>query len=315
MSLEERKKAFIQSLAKNLVQAKRPTYAVYYYRLVITRRATELILSSLLIFSGQQFLLQNSFFSPIWTAVGVALSAVFLRGYFLLYGIFLGVLLSYLYNHVPWHLSLAQSLLFTLYIFLTRLIAVHTIGAVIPLAQTRVLWKFFGLVTLFSTVHAYTLLLVFAAPRGMAPTFFDWSVAWLGEVNGILYLTPLCLIFEPFVPKRYFNLKSKSWWICSAAIIISHFLYYIVPSGAPSIFLALVFICILSTYANYFDQIPTCITLLGISVVYISGILTPPHLFHIHSSALNAQSLFALFTFNAILPLSIATYRQQQRIA
>ena len=111
----------------------------------------------LLFCGGQQFLISNDFFSPIWLTTGAALAAIFLRGNFLLFGIFAGTLIGYLINHLPWHISLTLSLIFVVYIYLIRKLAFLTMGPVAPLFNNVVLWKFYGLIALLSAVYSYLL--------------------------------------------------------------------------------------------------------------------------------------------------------------
>jgi len=76
-----------------------------YRRLVFSRRAAELVISTLIMFSSQRLLLHLDLHPALWPATGVGLCALFLRGNFLLFGIFLGTLGSYLYNHTSFLLS------------------------------------------------------------------------------------------------------------------------------------------------------------------------------------------------------------------
>lgn len=309
MSLEHRLKIFYEILSKNRSCANRSSFAARYQLLVLKRRLFEVLLSSLLIFGGQQFIIQNHFFSPVWPAAGVGLSALFLRGNFILFGVFLGVFTSFLYYRLPWLTSLMQGSAFIAFLYLFRQVALRWIGAVIPLAKWQDLWKFFGLTALFSAAHAYATLLIGTTDHQF-PVFFKWYVAWLGEMNGIFCLTPLCFIFNPFIPQRFFQQQTNTWWIIALILIFCHFLYFVIPSGTPSFAFSLIMLILMGIYAYQFGQIPTCLTLLGISVVYFSGVMIPPHLFHFTSTPQQVKMLLSLFTLTTIFSLAIATARE-----
>ncbi|MFI4936933.1 MAG: hypothetical protein ACHQJ6_00300 [Candidatus Berkiellales bacterium] len=307
-ALEQRIKNFTtQAVAKELVKLKHPSYASDYRRLVLSRRAIEVIFSILLIYGGQQFLIQQAFFCPIWPASGVGLCAIFIRGPFLILGVFLGSLASYLYYHLAWFFSIILSLLFAVTLFLIRECSLRWIGAVTPIATRAILLKFIFLIGVFSLFHVILHHLALEWATGLS---FKWiNVVWgaLGEINGILCLTPFCLIFEPFVPQRYFQLKLTPWKIIAVLIITSYLLFYFIPNGFYSYILAILLLIGLGIYAKCFGQIPTCVTLLGISIVYFTAVLSPSHLFTLHSSKVEVLMLTALFTLTVISSLTIAT--------
>lgn len=299
MTIDQRLKALQTAVVPNISPS---YYRNRYLRLVFTRRATELAVCTLLIFGGQQFFVQNHFYSALWPASGVALSALFLRGNFLILGIFLGSFASYALNSVSLLMSGLYSLLFTCCMFLIRYLSLRIIGPVTPLAHRAILVKFIVVVILLSGIHTGALCQVM-------PPYFQWLQSWLAEITGILCLTPLCLTFEPFAPQRYFTLKAWRWWLSAIILIGCYFLFYWVPAGAPSLWLSLIFFCGICAYAKAFGQIPLGITLLGISVVYLSGQSYPYHLFHLSTTAQDSLLLLACFTFTAMISFGIATRR------
>ncbi len=316
MALENRLKTFHeQVVAKNLVQAKQLSYNASFLRLFFTRRAAEFIFSALLVFGGHQFIILNQFFSSIWPAAGVALSAVFLRGNNLLCSIFIGTLSSYLYNHFPWELSLYLALIFTLFIFLVRQGSLKFIGTITPLCDLNTLWKFIALIGVLCAIHISSMTMIFITYYKSSFSTFSWYCAWLGELNGILALTPLCLIFDPFVPQKYFNKKNNAWWFSGFMIFACYFLFFLTPSGLPSIILSVIFLIMLGVYAKIFGQIPTCTTLFALSVVYLTGVLPHSHLFHKNSSHQDVMILLSLFSLTAIVSISISTFKQQKYYA
>jgi len=313
VSLEKRFKQFnTEVVAKKRYDAKSITYANAFMRLVLTRRLAEFLFSAIIIFGGHQLVLLNGFFSPIWPATGVALSAVFLRGNILLLGIFVGTFSSYVYNLYSWQISLYQALLFISFIFCCRQFSLKWIGPVTPLAKTSVLCKFIVLIILFSSIHISLMTRILVQTYGGNISFFDWSTAVLGEINGILCLTPLCLVFDPFVPQRYFTRQEKKWWLSALGLILGHFIFFALTSEIATLILSVILLILLCAYAIHFGQIPLCATLFGISVVYLTGVLPTPHLFHQNATEQTVQMIFNLFTISIITSLILATAKQEQ---
>lgn len=307
MLLEKRLAIFKASLAeKNGIAPGQTSFRAQYARLILMRRVFEFIISTLLFYGGQQFLISNAFFSPIWLTTGAALAAIFLRGNFLLLGIFAGTLIAYSSNHLPWGISLSLSLLFIIYIYSIRKLAFVTIGAIAPLYNNAVLWKFYGLIALLSAIYSF----LFFAIMGLQSTgvgFLFWVyVGWLAQINGIICVTLICLMFDPYVMYRHFH-KVRLWSVIAVVIVICHLCYFFAPSGVPTMILSAIFLAILCAYASYFGKVATCALLLGIAIIYLGGIVAPFHLFHADSSRLQVVVILALFTLSAMLSASVAT--------
>ncbi len=298
-------------IAKKYPLQKLPTYRTSFRRLYLTRRAAEFILSALLIFSGYQLIIVNDFFSPVWLYAGVAVSALFLRGNALLAGIFAGSLFCYLYYGYPFSFSLKQALCFSLIIYLIRATSLKFVGPVAPLASLAVLWKFILICAVFSAIHVSLIGFLFSQNYQTSVSIFGWTVAFLGELNGILCLTPLCLAFTPFVAQRYLTKKSKVWAWIGALIVICHFGFFWVDNGYMSFLLALLLSFCIIGYALCFSLIPLCVTLFGTSIVYLAGALPDAYLFQEQSTQL--ETLIPLLTFSlaVVISLSIAVKNQQ----
>lgn len=279
----------------------------HYLRLMLSRRLTETIVIGILIYGGQQILLHHTFFSPIWPASGVALSAIFLRGNFLLLGVALGTLLSYLHNHVPWILSLAHSGLEVSFIYLVKRLALRWIGA-ITFYTVRVAWQFMLLAAMMSGLHVW---LHLELVKVVYPLFkFDfsyWYLGALGELNSILCLTPLCLIFDPFTTRRYFHRQAWRCWGYALLLLVAQIGYFFLPS-LFCIALGIFTLLLLNRYALCFGQVPLTCTLLGIAVIYLGGNIIPLHLFDYQHPLWVVTTLITLLTLTASTSLLTATY-------
>lgn len=277
-----------------------PSFQTDYLRIYGLRRVCETLFIAALIYGCQQHLLIDGFFGPISPVTGAALSALFLRGRTMLLGIFLGNLISYITSQVDLPSALLFSSLFTGTVFLTREVCLRWIGPVAPLSKANVLFQFFLVASLFSGIH---ILLVNAFLIRPIPLY----ISWLGEVNGILYLTPLCLLLEPFANERYFNRQAWHWWVFSLALIASQLLIFLVPESAMNIHLGLscVIFALVCLYGYYFEPIPLGITLLGLSVLYLGTSLM--------QSAYDSNLIITVLALQALLGFSISIARAQTR--
>ncbi|MBS0290366.1 MAG: MASE1 domain-containing protein [Proteobacteria bacterium] len=312
MSLADRINKFQKDVvAKKLLHSKVDSFNRDYFRLILARRTAEFLLCTCIIYGGQQLVILNTFFSPIWPASGVALSAIFLRGRTMLFSIFVGTFASYFSNNYASLLSLQQALLFTLIIWLTRESALKWIGAVAPIPTLRIFLKFVLLLGIFCALHAFVIAF-FIQTFHSDFSWYRWILAVLGEYNGILCLTPLCLVSDPFVVKNYFNKKACKWWICALLLIIAHGLFFIMPVQSLILVAFFLFISV-CVYALNFGQIPTCITLFGISIIYLAGVLPKEKLFQ--NTIAQSETLFLclFFTLTILVSLGLGTFKQQQR--
>ncbi len=299
-------------VAKNAHLAKHPSYQNTYRRLYLTRRLAEFFLSAIIIYGAHHLIIINTFFAPLWPSMGVALAMLFLRGNSLLAGLFVGTLLSYYFNHFSLPVSVVIASLFIFVTFLIRYCSLKFIGPITPLFTLSVLWKFIALCAIFCGIQVYLMALIFTSQFNTHFSFIGISVAFLGELNGILSLTPLCFVFTPFVPGIYFAEKSKTWLWVSIGIVIAHGAFFLVDSGLPTLLIACTSIIVLALYAHFFGQIALCFTLFALSTIYLTGTLPFTHLFHRDSNHLDTLILIVLYTVAMLLSLSIGTKNQKQ---
>ncbi|MCS5710865.1 hypothetical protein [Candidatus Berkiella aquae] len=297
-SVTENQQAFAKTmLAKHPHTKPIPVYQNRFYRLYFTRRFCEWLFSAVLIFSGQEFLLQNGLYSAVWPAAGVGLSALFLRGNVMLLGIFTGLFASYLFNHFPFTVSISNSILFTLNLYLIRYCCLRFFGSIAPLHTSRVCLQLISVVVVFCALHT-----------GWQYLFYPdlpWLMAFFGELNGILCLTPLCLVLEPFTVKRLFMKGSFPAWLFGGLLVIGHSSLFFIPQAFAVIWAAILLIG-LCVYAYQFRGAATGMLLLGTSVVYLTATLEPFHLFQYAFSLNSIITILTLFSVGTIISLLLA---------
>lgn len=296
-SINENQETFATTVVAKQLAVPARAMQSHYNRVYFTRRICEWLFSAILIFGGQQFLLNNGLYCPVWPAAGVGLSALFLRGNILVLGIFTGTFASYLFNHFPLTVSLANSLMFTLNLYLIRLVCLRFFGSIAPMHSTRIGFQFIFVTLVFCALHT-----------GWQYLFYPdlpWLMAFIGETNGILCLTPLCLSLEPFVVKRLFVKGSLKAWLLGGAIVLGHTLFFFLPASW-AIPLAALLVVALCVYATHFRAASTGMLLLGISVVYLSGTQNPFQLFQDRYSLNVVLGILGLFTLSTIIAILLS---------
>lgn len=293
-SFSENQETFATEVVAKQLARPMPELQSRFNRLYITRRLFEWLFSAVLIFGGQEFLLKNGLYSPVWPAAGVGLSALFLRGDILLLGIFTGSLASYLFNNFPFTVSLGNSILFTANLWLIRFFCLRFFGSITPMISTKICMQFMIVVIFFCALHIGWQYLYYPD--------LPWLMGFIGELNGILCLTPLCLSLEPFTVKRLFVRGSLKAWLAGSAIVIGHSLFFILPIKA-TIPWALLLLGAIYVYAHYFRAASTGMTLLGISVVYLTGALEPFQLFQPTYPLATVIAILGIFTWGTIIAI------------
>tara|TARA_R110002110_G_scaffold121431_2_gene297282 strand:- start:114515 stop:115444 length:930 start_codon:yes stop_codon:yes gene_type:complete len=275
---------------------------LFFFRIL-----TEFLLSAVFIYIGINFLILSQFTLAIWPASGVALTLVFIRGYYPCLGMFVGAFCAYDINSHLLSFSALQAVNFVSYIALTRYLALKWIGAIQPLNKLSVLVLFLGLVALTTACHIFlhqSLITYFGLP--WTYNLQNSITHFLAQFNGILCLTPLTLILDPFAPKTYFSLTKRnlSWWLmCSFILISSVCLIVLNPTLSPAVFLPI--LCIVTWgFTFYFKQIPTATLLLFMGVLYLGGIMD-------FSETLRSQRLLLELLLTGIggIGLLLASYK------
>ncbi len=293
-SFNENQETFATEVVSKQLAVPQPALQSRFNRLYITRRLFEWLFSAVLIFGGQEFLLKNGMYSPAWPAAGVGLSALFLRGDILVLGIFTGSLTSYLFNNFPLTVSLSNSILFTANLWLIRFCCLRFFGTIAPMHATKVCLQFIAVVVFFCGLHT-----------GWQYLFYPelpWLMAFIGEVNGILCLTPLCLSLEPFTVKRLFVRGSLPAWLAGGTLVVGHSLFFFLPAKL-AVPWAIILMVAIYIYAHHFRAAATGMTLLAISVVYLTGALEPFQLFQPTYRLYTVIMILMLFTFGTIVAI------------
>ncbi len=253
---------FYQALLANKILT---TTSHAYYRQYLKqywfRRILETLFIAALINSSQMFSLVSGEVMALSPTTGVALSAVFMRGYTALVGIFLGLMLGQLVHAAPFLFSFSNSIFFTFYIFILREICLQWVGATLPLPNLTIFLKFLFVCAVIAFGFVGTLNFIFP----IQATIFT---QWLAQMNGILYLTPLCLAFDPYSPEKLFNKNQPHWWLGLIGLLILQTVLFLLPQTYHW-FTSTTMILAIVAYGYFFNIVKMGIALLCLSALYI----------------------------------------------
>lgn len=263
---------FYQALLEKKVLGIKPNFfRQRYLKIYWLRRIIETFFVAALINTTQTFSLSTGSESTLSPATGIALAALFLRGRTMLVGIFLGTFISHLIHHVPAVSSFFYGVCFTLYIFLIREICLRWVGPILPLNKISIFIKFLLICAILSIGYLFLLKFIFTPNINLLSR-------WLSEINGILYLVPLCFLFDPYSPETLFNKKQKKWWLSTIGLLILQLLLLFIPAKF-FIMGSLFMLTGILAYAYYFPPITVGITLLCLSAFYIGLNISTPVIF------------------------------------
>lgn len=252
---------------------------------------------ALLIFSAYSPLFAEASASPVCLVEGVGLSALFLRGHYALLGIALGVALRCALEKIAFPALLFQSISLPLLLYGIFLYTIRRIHP-LPFERLSTFWHFVACL-LFSHL-AYNMLLAQWVTHSLA----FWYLLGLGQINGILCVTAICLSCDPFTSARYFN-KPQRWSLWCAFSFAYAALFYL--PAVPSVLLSGLLGLLMVYYARRFGAFPTAITLIIIALFYLAGQLPYPHLFQVRFSTTESILLLSLFSATLFISFSITS--------
>ncbi len=152
-------------------------------------------------FLGMKLGVANGNISPVWPATGFAIAAVYLGGYRMALGVWLGGLIFELYTAAPWIVCVGSPIANLLEpIIAVYLIRRFTSGAA-SFATARNVIEYFVFAGVLATAASATLGVasMCAGNLGQWNQYgFLWSTWWLGNVMGAVVVAPAILVWtEP----------------------------------------------------------------------------------------------------------------------
>jgi signal transduction histidine kinase/DNA-binding response OmpR family regulator len=158
---------------------------------------------------GMKLAVVDGNISPVWPATGIAIAAVYLRGFRCLPGVFLGGLLAELYAHSSWIICVGAPIANVL----EPLVAVAMLRRCErPLfGSSRSVAEYFLFAGVWGTAASATVGVAAMCLGGNGQWqqySFLWMTWWLGNLMGAMIVCPLIVVFADWRPQR---LSPKQW--------------------------------------------------------------------------------------------------------
>lgn len=170
-------------------------------------RLIRLIISNILVFffqySGLMLTTLTTNAVPVWFATGTACAFVFMRGYRILPGIWLGSFFAYLLVHAGVVLALISACIYTLQSYFIPWFCYRYIGPEITFYNAKQFTKFIVLISVVTAFMSGLLLL-----SANALNLLRWAQWWLANLNSVWIFILAFLTLDAYFP-QWSSLKKR----------------------------------------------------------------------------------------------------------
>lgn len=243
-------------------------------KLMFIRLLSENAVVFLLQYIGLMLSTLATVYSPLWFATGTAVAFVFLRGYAVLPGIFLGTFVAYILAKAPITVAVIAAVIMTLQAFLLRFFCFRYIAPSL-IFRDRSQFIFFALGSALITAGS-TWLLLLAMHKNILGL-----AAWLANFNGLLIFAYALITLDAYFPQiktlQRANLKQVS--ILYLAMIIMTLLVLLLPMPLFTIFAELLLLCLTLTLSSNLGIVGSASALFILGFFYGMGYVMDAPLF------------------------------------
>lgn len=253
------------------------SYRTQYTRLWITRRAAEVLLTALLVAGGMQLALTCQLSTPLFTATGVGLTAIYLRGVWCVLGILLGTVVSLSLAQSPLAFTLLFSATYTLGLWGHRVLSLRLLGALTPLPERAEFTK----LTAFTALYFIPLVGLLKASEQLIGVNLNGLAFWqsyFAHLGGVICLMPFCLVLNPFSAQAL--LRSPPVLALSIGLLIAVIPLMSFWPLASDVTWLMLSGALFMGYSAWYGPILSGLTLLGLAVSALT-IITPYHIYPI----------------------------------
>lgn len=262
-------------------------YWLKFYQLFFIRFFLEFCITAAFIYVGYNFIIQSQFSLNLWPAPGVALTVLFLRGYLPAVAIYIGTFFAFYQNDFSLLFSNLQAIGFCSFVLATRYLTLRLIDPIQPVHKSYSLLAFISIVLPLSFCHCALNFIFFKSTDYIWPhSFMDLCWQSLAQFNGIVCLTPLTLMLDPYAIKSYFSKRWTNiiWWLGLLLVFLMLATVGVLDYLEMSLYSAILGISIIAVFALIFGQIPAALLLLTVAVCALGGLFDdnphPPYINH-----------------------------------
>lgn len=163
--------------------------------------------------------------SLLWFSAGVAVGMVFLRGYKILPGIYLGSFAAYLWAGSGYIMAFWAASLHTLQPLVLVWLSRQTQCLSLIFYETRSFLKFVILSALVTAVISF--LLAYSAIQGLSlQLWLLWRYWWLADFNGLIIFAIALVTWDGYLPELSFDLKKNLLPVCDFLFLCTMLIFF-----------------------------------------------------------------------------------------
>jgi integral membrane sensor domain MASE1 len=224
-----------------------PNLKWQFKKLLLLRLLTENIFVFLLQYSGLNLSTLSIHASPLWFATGTSCAFLFLRGYSILPGIWLGTFLAYYLAKAAFWLAFGCAIVLSLQaVFLRWFNYRYLLSPTLIFYRLQMYVKFVLFTATLTALVSVVLIFMYSLLMPHREISFQlWLQYWLGNLNAILIFSCALITWDNYFPRSYPIRQLKKTLLplyalvvlITLALSISHTLMATILLALPNLFI------------------------------------------------------------------------------
>jgi len=200
-----------------------------YNKLFLSRLLAENTLVFLLQYIGLMLCTLGPNPTPLWLATGTACGFIFMRGYSVLPGIWLGSFCAYWSARVGSHIAIYAATIYALQAFLILYISYRSICPTLIYYKQSLLAKFLALTSIITALASFALVMT-CYPTFSFPIWLQW---WLANLTGIFVFSFALISLDAFFPQMEDLRETNKLSLAIYTLLIAIPLCLLIFSSSP----------------------------------------------------------------------------------
>lgn len=174
-----------------------------FRKLIMMRLISENTLVLLLQYTGLMFSTLLPYPTPIWFASGTACAFIFLRGYSILPGIYLGSFLAYALTKINLLTAMGCATVHTVQAFALLWFSYRYISPTIVFVNLHKWLRFIFLCSILTAITSLILVCLNGSTAKESMWWNIWLETWLANLNGVLILSCAIVTWDMYFPQMH----------------------------------------------------------------------------------------------------------------
>ena len=254
--------------------------------------------------------------SPLWLATGTTCAYLFLKGYGVLPGIWLGCFLGFYLQKIGFVLALDYATGLTLQGVMLLWFSHRYLSPTLIFYRLSAFIKFLVYAFLLTGMVSFIFICIgyYSSLSHADMSLYRWLQWWLANFNAILVFSCALITWDAYFPDFYAVKLLKSTFFLFGLLLF--FIMSLIFSHTPTLttclaLLIMLLTAMISAYLGWCGAV-TAVFLCGM-VVCFAGFLDAP-VFYTYSVAVSLLLLQGVVCVNAMIGLSIASSRSNKRV-